>query len=102
MHGPWKGINMITCHMSRLPDGKAWALPHDLADVRVPGCWYHEYCKAHPNSDSTYQWSAIDKRSHLQAVPSLLWWETRRKDFAENMLHHFATLGLIIYSYQVK
>lgn len=37
-----------------------------------------------------------------QAVPSLIWWEVRRKDFAENMIHHFATLGLIIYSYQVK
>ncbi|KAK9813659.1 hypothetical protein WJX73_002155 [Symbiochloris irregularis] len=39
---------------------------------------------------------------YLQAVPSLIWWEVRRKDFAENMIHHFATLGLIIYSYQVN
>lgn len=38
----------------------------------------------------------------LQAVPSLIFWEVKRKDFWENMAHHFATLGLIIYSYHVK
>ena len=38
----------------------------------------------------------------LQAVPSLIFWEVRRKDFWESMAHHFATLGLIVYSYHVK
>ena len=39
---------------------------------------------------------------NLQAVPSLIFWEVRRKDFWENMAHHIATLGLITYSYHVK
>ena len=38
----------------------------------------------------------------LQAVPTLMFWEVRRKDFWENMAHHIATIGLITYSYQVK
>ena len=38
----------------------------------------------------------------VQAVPTLVFWEVRRKDFWEQMAHHFATLGLITYSYQVK
>lgn len=37
-----------------------------------------------------------------QAVPSLIFWEVRRKDFWEQMAHHIATIGLITYSYQVK
>ncbi len=45
---------------------------------------------------------ATDKAVFLQAVPSLVFWEVRRKDFWESMAHHFATLGLIVYSYQVK
>ena len=39
---------------------------------------------------------------HAQAVPTLMFWEVRRKDFWENMAHHIATIGLITYSYQVK
>ena len=38
----------------------------------------------------------------VQAVPTLMFWEVRRKDFWENMAHHIATIGLITYSYQVK
>ena len=38
----------------------------------------------------------------LQAVPTLVFWEVRRRDYAENMAHHLATIGLVIYSYQVK
>lgn len=45
---------------------------------------------------------ATDNAVFLQAVPSLVFWEVRRKDFWESMAHHFATLGLIVYSYQVK
>ena len=45
---------------------------------------------------------ACEKLHALQAVPSLIFWEVRRKDFWESMAHHFATLGLIVYSYHVK
>jgi len=38
----------------------------------------------------------------LQAVPYLFLWEVRRKDFWENFAHHLATIGLIVYSYEVK
>lgn len=38
----------------------------------------------------------------VQAIPSLLFWEVRRKDFAESLAHHVATLTLIIYSYCIK
>jgi len=37
-----------------------------------------------------------------QAIPSLMFWEVKRKDFWEQMAHHIATIGLITYSYQVK
>ena len=39
---------------------------------------------------------------HLQALPMLIFWETRRKDFAETFAHHVATLALIVYSHHVK
>lgn len=38
----------------------------------------------------------------MQAIPSLLFWEVRRKDFVESLAHHVATLTLIIYSYCIK
>ena len=38
----------------------------------------------------------------MQAIPSLLFWEVRRKDFVESLAHHVATLTLIIYSYSIK
>ena len=38
----------------------------------------------------------------MQAVPYLIFWEVRRKDFWENFAHHLATIGLIVYSYEVK
>ncbi|CAL8465112.1 g4647 [Coccomyxa elongata] len=45
---------------------------------------------------------ALELGYYLQAVPSLIFWEVRRKDFWENMAHHIATLGLITYSYHVN
>jgi len=39
---------------------------------------------------------------YLQAVPYLFLWEVRRKDFWENFAHHLATIGLIVYSYEVN
>ena len=38
----------------------------------------------------------------VQAVPYLIFLEVRRKDFWQNFGHHLATIGLIVYSYQVK
>lgn len=37
-----------------------------------------------------------------QAIPTLLFWEVRRKDFVESLAHHVATLILIVYSYYIK
>jgi len=34
----------------------------------------------------------------VQAVPSLIFWELRRKDFWEQIAHHLVTLFLIVYS----
>ena len=38
----------------------------------------------------------------LQGIPSLIFWEHRRKDFWEQIAHHVVTLFLIVYSYSVK
>lgn len=46
--------------------------------------------------------SCADYMLLVQAIPSLIFWEVRRKDFWEQMAHHIATIGLITYSYQVK
>jgi len=39
---------------------------------------------------------------YVQAIPYLIFWEVRRKDFWENFGHHLATIGLILYSYEVN
>ncbi|DBB03589.1 hypothetical protein WJX82_004993 [Trebouxia sp. C0006] len=39
---------------------------------------------------------------YLQGIPSLIFWELRRKDFWEQIAHHIVTLFLIVYSYQVN
>ena len=41
-------------------------------------------------------------RACLQGVPYLILFEVKRRDFWENVCHHIATLGLIVYSYQLK
>ncbi|CAL5229488.1 g12821 [Coccomyxa viridis] len=45
---------------------------------------------------------ALELGYYVQAIPSLIFWEVRRKDFWEQMAHHVATIGLITYSYQVN
>lgn len=45
---------------------------------------------------------AVELGFYLQAVPALALWEVRRKDFAELMAHHVATIALVVYSLQVK
>ncbi len=42
---------------------------------------------------------AIELGFYVQALFSLVFWETRRKDFAVMMLHHVVTLALIFYSH---
>ena len=37
-----------------------------------------------------------------QAIPVLMFWEVRRKDFLETFAHHCVTLTLIAYSYSLK
>jgi len=39
---------------------------------------------------------------YMQGIPSLIFWEHRRKDFWEQIAHHVVTLFLIIYSYSVN
>lgn len=39
---------------------------------------------------------------YIQAIPSLMFWEHRRKDFWEQFGHHVVTLILIVYSYHLK
>ncbi len=40
--------------------------------------------------------------SHSQAIPVLAFYDVRRKDYTELMAHHFATIGLILYSWHVN
>lgn len=65
------------------------------------GCTQFPPCNYHVPRGVRLLYS-LEMAFYLQAVPTLIWWEVRRKDFAENMVHHLATLGLIIYSYQVN
>ena len=39
--------------------------------------------------------------SVVQAIPALIFWEVRRKDFLEMFAHHIVTLALITYSYSL-
>lgn len=39
---------------------------------------------------------------YLYSIPTLFMWETRRKDFLENLVHHMATLMLVVYSHYVN
>ena len=39
---------------------------------------------------------------YLQSVPSLLFFDVKRKDFGELLAHHVATIGLVVYSLHVK
>ncbi|KAK9821601.1 hypothetical protein WJX81_004562 [Elliptochloris bilobata] len=66
-----------------------------LGCTRFPPCTY-------PVSRGLRLLYSLQMGFYLQAVPSLVFWEVRRKDFWESMAHHFATLGLIVYSYQVN
>ena len=37
-----------------------------------------------------------------KAIPVLAFYDVRRKDYAELMAHHFATIGLVLYSWQLN
>lgn len=39
---------------------------------------------------------------YIQAIPFLLWHETRREDWLGSLVHHIATLGLMYYSYYLN
>lgn len=41
----------------------------------------------------------IEMAFYAQAIPSLVFWEVRRKDFLESLAHHVATFILLGYSY---
>lgn len=41
----------------------------------------------------------VEMGFYIQAIPVLVFWEVRRKDFLENMAHHWVTLALIVYSH---
>jgi TLC domain len=53
-------------------------------------------------ADAPVSFIQQEHSAFVQAIPSLLFWEVRRKDFAESLAHHVATLTLIIYSYCIK
>lgn len=52
------------------------------------------------DAGSAVRWVyVIEMGFYAQAIPSLIFWEVRRKDFLESLAHHIATLILICYSY---
>ena len=48
-------------------------------------------------SPTSHVWSL--RAGAMQAIPVLLFWEVKRKDFWENFAHHWVTLALIVYSH---
>jgi hypothetical protein len=44
----------------------------------------------------------VETGFYIQAIPFLIFVETRRKDWLESMTHHVVTLGLMSYSYYIN
>lgn len=65
------------------------------------GCTRFPPCNF-PPAPLIYAIYALELGFYVQAIPALALWEVRRKDFAELMAHHVATIALIVYSMQVK
>ncbi|XP_075265200.1 uncharacterized protein LOC142357475 [Convolutriloba macropyga] len=56
----------------------------------------------HPSSRKLRWQYSIAMGFYIYSIPSLFLWETRRKDFVENLAHHIVTLFLIVYSHYVN
>lgn len=56
----------------------------------------------YPVSKKLLLFYCLETGFYLQSIPFLIYYETRRKDFLESMIHHIVTLGLLVYSYYVN
>jgi ceramide synthetase len=58
-------------------------------------------CNHHSGRDIRWFYS-MEMGFYIYSIPSLFFWETRRKDFLEHAAHHHVTLFLILYSHYVN
>lgn len=67
---------------------------------KTPRLWYE--CSRIPceykNSSELLLIYALQLGYYLQAIPSMIIWDLKRKDFYQMLVHHIATIGLIAYS----
>uniref|UniRef100_A0A061RHE7 Acyl-CoA-dependent ceramide synthase n=1 Tax=Tetraselmis sp. GSL018 TaxID=582737 RepID=A0A061RHE7_9CHLO len=56
----------------------------------------------HPSSRDLRWLYSVSMGFYIYSIPSLFLWEIRRKDFLEQIAHHFVTLFLIVYSHYVN
>eukprot|EP01025_Chloroclados_australasicus_P009854 TRINITY_DN1380_c1_g1_i1.p1 TRINITY_DN1380_c1_g1~~TRINITY_DN1380_c1_g1_i1.p1 ORF type:complete len:351 (-),score=27.59 TRINITY_DN1380_c1_g1_i1:276-1226(-) len=77
--------------------GEPWLTDHTL---------YFQGCKQLPcllpRTQEIINLYTVALGFYMYALPALVFWETRRKDFWASFLHHVVTLVLIIYSDQLN